>query len=253
MGHEHVGRRAEAVHRQPPARRQAAPQQGPVADDPRTQERRRLHVAEGRREFVGEVFRHYGVLGVAAVGMVAGEAGLLAQVLPPRRAEPAPPARPPQPGHADPLAGTEAVAAGPQNVDRAHDLVARYDGHFLPRRSPSTTCRSVRQTPQQQTFSRTSPAAGSGSATSTNRSGADSIGRGSSSSMAFMALDYTCVRQGPRAAGGGWRERPALFRPRRSRTIFPSPGIFAPTIRALTRPAHVFPQPRRLRLWLGRS
>ena len=107
-----VGGGAEAVDAETAAGRQLGPAQRPVADDPRAQQRRRLLVAEPVGQPVGEALVDDGVLGVAAVGVPAGEPRGDAQVLVAAPAEAAASARVPQPGDADPLADLEAVAPG---------------------------------------------------------------------------------------------------------------------------------------------
>src|SRR5262249_53561429 len=57
--------------------------------------------------------------------------------------------------------------------------------------SPSTTCRSVRQTPHAATRTSTSPAAGSGTARSVAPSGAVSMGAGRTSCIARIARSAT--------------------------------------------------------------
>ncbi len=76
-----------------------------VADEPRAEQRRSLlvRIAGGNREAVALVGD--GELRVAAVEVVAGEAGAVAEVLAPCEAEPALAARPPEPRDADPVAG----------------------------------------------------------------------------------------------------------------------------------------------------
>ena len=75
-----------------------------VADQPRAEERGGFEVAEpvGNRE--AEALVGDDPLGVAAVDVVAGEAGAVAEVLPAARAEAALAARPAEPGHAEPAA-----------------------------------------------------------------------------------------------------------------------------------------------------
>ena len=148
----HVGRRAEAVEGQRSARPRIAPPQRPIADNARTQQRGRLDVAERLGQRVDEIGRRHGILGVAAVGVIAGEAGRLAEVLLSPGAEAALAAGVPQPGHAHPLAQTNGVprparltsassvessspkspsACGPILSTTPDDLMAGDDGHFL--------------------------------------------------------------------------------------------------------------------------
>ena len=60
-------------------------------------------------------------------------------------------------------------------------------GIFSCGKSPSITCRSVRQMAQQRTRIRTSPGPGSGVGKSAISNGAESIGAMRRNSMAFMA------------------------------------------------------------------
>ena len=80
-----VGRCAEPVDAEPPARRQRCPAQRPVADDPGAQQRCRLLVVEAGRERVGEALVDHGMLGVPAVGVPAGERGATHRFSSPRR------------------------------------------------------------------------------------------------------------------------------------------------------------------------
>ena len=120
-----VGGAPEAVDAEPPARRQVGPPERPVADDARAQEGGRLLVGEGRRDDVGEGLVDHQVLGVPAVEVPAGEAGVEAQVLPARHTEAAHPAGVGQPRDAHPVARREAGAPVARPVDHAHHLVAR--------------------------------------------------------------------------------------------------------------------------------
>src|SRR5256886_5145689 len=88
---------------------------------------RRLGVGEDGRDPVRERLGHDRVVGEAPVGVVAGDLGLLAEVLACRRAVRAGAARGAQPRDADTLARREASRPGPAAVDLAHDLVAGDD------------------------------------------------------------------------------------------------------------------------------
>ena len=121
-----VRRRAEAVDAEPLGVARHA--QAAVADQPGAQQRRRLGVAvaAGERKAVAGVGDR--VLGVAAVDLVAGEAGVRAQVLLARPAVAASAAGPAEPGHADPLArAREPRRPRPRADDVADDLVAGND------------------------------------------------------------------------------------------------------------------------------
>ena len=97
-------RRAESVERQPAAGGEIAAPQCPIADDAGAQQRRGLDVAERLGQFVAERRRRDSVFGISAVGMVAGEAGRLAEVLLAAGAKAATAAGVTKPSHADALA-----------------------------------------------------------------------------------------------------------------------------------------------------
>ena len=106
----------------------AARAQRPVADDPGTEQRRRLLVGQSGGQPVCILFGHQARLGVPAVDVPAGERRVQAQVLRATPAEPAPAvgaarARPLRPG---PRRANRA-APGPERLDRADDLVAGGD------------------------------------------------------------------------------------------------------------------------------
>src|SRR5581483_4195875 len=105
----------------------AAEAQCAIADEAGAEQRRGLvvRVAVGQGEAVAVVGDR--VLGVAAVDVAPGEPGLRAEVLAARNAEPAPAARPAEPGHTDAAAGIE---LGPRSRlhDRRHDLVPQHPG-----------------------------------------------------------------------------------------------------------------------------
>ena len=121
---------------------------------------------------VGEVLAHDGVLGVAAVGVVAGEARLRAEVLVAAPAVRADAAGAAQPGDADALRRRR---SGRQPGPSASTTPTTWWPGMTRARcggsSPSTTCRSVRQMPQTRTRTRISPGPGSGIGRSTRCSG----------------------------------------------------------------------------------
>ena len=121
-----VGRGAEAVEPEPlgPV---AGGDQGAVADEAGAEERRGVGGAQAGREGEAVALVGHGVLGVAAVEVVAGEACVGAEVLAARPAEAAGAAGPPQPGNADPRAGVEARDVGAEGDDFAHDLMAEHE------------------------------------------------------------------------------------------------------------------------------
>src|SRR6266508_2412476 len=75
-------------------------------------------------------------------------------------------------------------------------------------RSPSTTCRSVRQHPHAETRTRTSPGAGSGSGRSSSTSGRSPIGAGPASTMARWVTEAARGSTSDPTRCGSWhRER----------------------------------------------
>ncbi len=122
-----MGGTAEAVDAQSAALGQVGEAQGAVPDDPGAEERRGGDVVESLGDEVGVGLVDENEFGVAAVEVPTGEARSEAEVLPPRDAEAAPPARGGEPRHADALSFPPACAARPDGVDDAHDLVARRD------------------------------------------------------------------------------------------------------------------------------
>ncbi len=126
---DEVRRRAKAIDTQ--STWIAGQAQRAVADEAGTQQRRQML---GRRPIgQGQAVARIGqrVLGVAAVQLVAREAGVLAQVLASAGAKTALPASPAQPGHTDPLPQAPvALHIRPQACDPGHDLMARHHGQY---------------------------------------------------------------------------------------------------------------------------
>ena len=154
-----VSRRAEAVETEP--RGIACGAQAAVADQSRAQERRRRDVVlcAGEREAVARVRER--LLGIAAVARVAGEASGIAEILRPAQAEAAAPAGRGEPRDADARADGEALGPLADALHDADDLVSGDQRRGLaPASSPSTTCRSVRQTPHARTRTHSSPGRG---------------------------------------------------------------------------------------------
>ena len=199
-----VGRAAEAVDAEPPALGEVGAQQRPVADDARAQQRRGLDVVERVGQRVGVVLVDHGVLGVAAVEVPAGEARVDAEVLAPDRQKRQMPQVWASQGTPMRSPSRQRVRSGPSLVDDAHDLVPGRDlAVRRGGRSPSARCRSVRQTPQARTRSRTWPGPGSGTSFSTRARGPVSTGPGSSTTHAFMRAAMACSvgRSPPRRPG----------------------------------------------------
>jgi hypothetical protein len=108
---------------------------------------------------------------VTAVSRVAREDRPVAQVLPVARAIGANTAGRPKPGNADPLANFQAVHTGPSASMRPTISCPGMIGSFGFSNSPSTTWRSVRQTPQASTRTRSSPGPGTGPGNSSKTKG----------------------------------------------------------------------------------
>ena len=121
-----VGRAAEPVDAQPSAGGHLRQPQRPVADDPRTQQRRGLVVIEPVRQHVREPLVDQAVLRVAAIDVPAGEGRSHAQVLPTGSAVAAGPVGATQPRHSDPLTDAKPFRSGADPVDDADNLVAGY-------------------------------------------------------------------------------------------------------------------------------
>jgi hypothetical protein len=119
-----VGGGAEAVHTEAAAGPHGGQFQRAIPDDARTEQRRRLDVAEVGRDGVRVVLVHHRVLRVPPVGVPAGELGALAQVLAVGRAVDTPATRATQPRDADAIALAKARGV-PATADHAtDDLVA---------------------------------------------------------------------------------------------------------------------------------
>ena len=188
---------AEAVEAEPLG--VAGHPQRAVADQPGAQQRRGLEVrvAVGDREAEARVGDR--VLGEAAVEVAAGEARAVAQVLAAGAAVAARAAGPAQPRHADALARPGARC-------RRSGARARRGGGCR-RSSPSTTCRSVRQTPQACTrISTLAVGRARAPAARPRRSG----GPGASSTiarMAFRASDPAISAASSATSVGVWPTR----------------------------------------------
>src|SRR5215208_750128 len=130
QGHldDYVGGGAEAVEAE--AFGVAGHPQGAIADQARAQQRRGLEIRVAFGERKAEPVVGGGILGVAAVYLVAGEAGIVAQVLPSRAAVAAGAVRVPEPGYADPVPRGETFDAPADPFDRTDDLVAGDQGQL---------------------------------------------------------------------------------------------------------------------------
>ena len=121
-----VGRSAEPVDPESPTRWQVGEGQGAVADDAGAQQGCGRHVVEPVGEGVDEGLGCGDELGVTAVGVPTGEAGIGAQVLPAAGAEPAGATGAAQPGHPHAGTGRDPARAGAVADHRSHHLVARH-------------------------------------------------------------------------------------------------------------------------------
>ena len=175
LGHD-VGRGPEAVETEPLGVAGEAQASGsPIR--PAHRQGRGLQAGETLGDRETETSVGDGVLGVAAVDLVPGEPGVLAEVLAPGETVAALAVGPPQPRHPDPLPYREAVCALADLLHRTDYLVAWDQGQAGSGNSPSTTCRSVLHTAQQCTRKRTCPSPGSGVATSATLNGSPGTSR----------------------------------------------------------------------------
>src|SRR4029077_3470487 len=119
---ENVGGGAETVEADPLGLADQA--QRPVADQAGAEQRRRPLVGQAGWDREAEALIGDRQLGVAAVDVVTGEAGAVAEVLAAAGAVAAHAAGPAQPRHSDPVAGREAARPFPGARHGADDLVA---------------------------------------------------------------------------------------------------------------------------------
>jgi hypothetical protein len=96
---------------------------GAVSDDAGAEQRGGVLVGECGGERVGEVFAHDAEFGVASVDVVAGEAGVLAQIFGVAEAVGAGAVGRVEPRDADAVAGFDRADGGTDGVDGADDLV----------------------------------------------------------------------------------------------------------------------------------
>ena len=104
--------------------------QGPPADQARAHQGRRRDIVVFRREREAKALVGDGQFGIAAIDLIAGEAGAIAQILVPAAAIAAFAAGPAEPRHADPVAGCEGVGAGAGRDHGADNFVARHQGQL---------------------------------------------------------------------------------------------------------------------------
>src|SRR5581483_419049 len=123
LGHD-VGSRAEAV--EPQTSGITSELQRAIADEAGAQERRGLQIGIAGWQREAESRVGDGVLGVAAVDVISGEAGAVAQVLAIGKAEAAVSAGPAQPGNAYAIADREAAHAMADLGHLPGDLMAQY-------------------------------------------------------------------------------------------------------------------------------
>src|SRR6185503_4853373 len=82
-----VSGRSKPVETEPLARLDSTEAQRAVADDPGTEQWRRLFITEDRWNRIGKDSRDERILRIPAIDLVAGEPGALAQILTPTRAK----------------------------------------------------------------------------------------------------------------------------------------------------------------------
>ena len=197
---------AEPVDAEPAAGRHRRAVQRAVADDAGAQQRRGLLVVDGVGQPIGERLVDHAGIGVAAVEVPAGEPRVLAEVLlrrcgrsgrcrrcrPARRRRSG---RPPRTArHSGPRASTTPTTSWPGTVSGRCGA-----------RSPSARCRSVRQTPQQRTATRTCPGPGSGRSRSIARSGPPAMGPGSCTAQHLIVAPSALVSGYGSRSGPGQR------------------------------------------------
>ncbi len=112
-------------------------------------------VEAGEGEGEGGIRQH--MSGKAAVSRIAGEERIVAEVLPIGDAVGTAAAGAPQPWNADACAERSMGDPIPDCLDDTDNLVPGTMGSFGLGSSPSTTCKSVRQTAQASTRTKTSP------------------------------------------------------------------------------------------------
>ena len=178
---------AEAEQSHPFAGLHARHAQAAKTDDPRAEQRSRLQIIETRGQRKYKIGARPRVFGVTAIHRVAGKGGRIAEVLHARPAVPTLSVNAAHPGDAH--SSTRGELSRGATDDLAHNLVA---GNEIFRdsggSSPSTMCRSVRQTPHARTRNRTLPGSSSGWGTSVIRSGRFEMSCGDVSTAAFMGI-----------------------------------------------------------------
>src|ERR1700722_8481910 len=123
-----VGRRAETVNSD--SFSCTGEPERTVADEPGAEQRRCRDIVEFRRNREAIALVGDGQLRIAAIDLVAGEAGAVAQVFVAAAAVVAHPASPAEPWHADAVANVEAINLGALFHDRTDDLVAGNEWQF---------------------------------------------------------------------------------------------------------------------------
>src|SRR6266436_4495677 len=122
---EHQVRRgAEAIETEAMSFLRAAEAEGAVSDDAGAEQRSRVFVGEYGGQWVGEVFTNHAEFGVASVDVVAGELGMLAEILGVAPAVGASAVGGGGPGDADSVTSFQSADVGADRVDCADDLVA---------------------------------------------------------------------------------------------------------------------------------
>ena len=180
-----VSRGPEAVNSQtlPPLPRHPV---GAIADEAGAQKRSGLRIAEGLRNLEAVPVVGYGVFGVAAIPGIAGEKGCIAQVFLSLPAVRAGTAGPSEPGYPHPVADPETGDPLADLRDGPDDFMTENEGKLGLASSPSTICRSVRQTPHTPTLIKSSSGEGIGT-------GIVRISRGRPGSWNTMARIFSAI------------------------------------------------------------
>src|SRR5512143_2778876 len=118
-----VRRGAESVQTEPLARLNAAQPQRPKADDAGAEQRCCFFIAKDRGNGIGKVSRHDGILRIASINLIAGEACRRTQVLPAAPAKVTSTAGALQPSDTDSFPDISVINARPKFTDRPDGLM----------------------------------------------------------------------------------------------------------------------------------
>ena len=104
--------------------------QGPVTDEPRTEQRRGLEVRVVRGDREAEPRVRDAVFREPAIDLVAGVAGAVAEIFSSRQAVTAFSAAPAEPGNTDAVTRAKRARTRAEAFDHPHDLVAGHQGQL---------------------------------------------------------------------------------------------------------------------------